>query len=103
MLHDAGDIYELKKDICMPGHHLRAGARKTKGEWLVLYPEGVTNYAEEWFYNVTRQGIPKELSREAYIVDIVFRNMGLTSIAYREAAIECLKEFIRRTPLLNGG
>lgn len=89
--------FELRKDINTPNGYIRAGTRKTKAQWEVLFPESFTwgdHY--EWFIDCSKPVTePYERSVEEQIVHDVFQSRGLQSISYKEAAIGCIDQYKR--------
>lgn len=90
-------LFELRKDIQSPDRYIRAGARKTKEEWLKLYPhcnKFVSGF-DDWFIDLSVEAKIDESDIEWRIVDEVFTDKGLISISYKEAAIKFMREFNR--------
>lgn len=90
-------IYELRKDICTPNGYTRAGQRKSKAEWLKLYPNAFDLGSEEWFINVSVPVIEKtEEDKDWELIREVFDRKGLKSISYKEGAFLVLQQYKER-------
>lgn len=89
-------LYELRKDICMPGSYMRAGIQKTRKEWKILFPHIINfDWEREWFLLL---GVPNKQSVDQIqeIVDEVFDKEGLKSISYKEAAAKAIRLALTR-------
>ena len=87
-------LYELRKDVNMPGYYVRAGAKKTEAQWRAefhLHPDQPFDWFKEWFIDLT-QPIKEQQDRIKEIVDDEFYRQGLFSLSYKEAA----KTIVRR-------
>lgn len=84
-------LYELRKDVQMPGAYWKAGIKKTEKEWREIFHMGESQYkwSSEWFLDLTPVKRP-EHDRVKQIVEDIFIRENLFSISYKEAAIEAV-------------
>ena len=82
--------YELKKDISTPNGYIRAGVVHTESEWQELYPKCSCYGNSEWFISLDKSSIQVDSSIEDTIIKDVFSRLGLRSISYKQAALECM-------------
>jgi len=88
-------LYELLKDISLPGMYYRAGNQKTKSEWIALFPHAFTlGENVEWFISLPLQEEKTVQDTAVRIVSEVFQKMGLRSISYRMAAEQCIRQYV---------
>lgn len=91
-------IYELKKDVSMPGRYWRAGAKKTEAEWkkeFGIKPDYPFQWCMDWFIPPPEE--PNyHIDEVKEVVKSVFDRQQLHSITYREAAEECCREVLAR-------
>lgn len=87
--------YELKKDVTTPGNFWRAGIRKTEKEWREIFDFVNIQWESEWFIDlsVAQEEAPKDELRD--IINSVFKDKGLHSITYKEAAREIAEKWVR--------
>ncbi len=84
-------LYELRKDITMPGRYYGAGIQKTGSEWLELFPNlPVFGGAGEWFIDLTEHVVPA-VDPICSLVNDIFEKAGLRSTTYKEAAVACVR------------
>lgn len=87
-------MYELIKDVFVPGAYYRAGTQHTQAEWIAIFPTAFKNGDGSNFFIDLSSPIKKE--EQDIITDIiseVFGRAGLHSISYREAARECMLKY----------
>lgn len=92
------NMFELKKDIKMPGHYYRAGQQQTKEEWLQIFPDGFDFDWRDWFIDLKAledsQYQPINLIQE--LVNEIFDRKGLHSISYRQTACICVEQYLKK-------
>ena len=91
-------LYELKKDVQIPGHYWRAGIRKTEKEWKEIFhmsDDYPFQWEREWFIDLRPQQ-EQPTDGVADIVDEVFEKEGLKSISYKEAAAKAIRLALTR-------
>ena len=84
-------LYELRKDVDIPGNYWRAGLQKTEKEWIEIFHMYPLHFqwCQDWFLCLTPPD-PEKTDRVREIVKEVFSDKGLKSISYKEAAEECV-------------
>ncbi len=82
----AHKIYELKKDIVLPGGYYRAGTKKTAKQWQKEFGKITLDKEPEWFIDISKAQDKQEPSMLNAIIDEIFKQHGLYSITYKEAA-----------------
>lgn len=87
-------MLELKRDIITPNSYMRAGVKKTKEEWEKLFPHCSVNL-NDWFVSDSDEKI-NDNDLAWHIVDAIFEENGLTSIAYKQAAVKACIEYKNR-------
>jgi|SRR5882762_436127 len=91
-------LYELRKDVNMPGAYWRAGDQKTEKEWKEIF--GISeshpfHWESSWFIDLRpAEKQPKDKIYE--LVRTIFEKHDLHSVSYREAACECVREALVR-------
>lgn len=91
-------LYELKKDVNMPGRYWRAGAKKTEREWKIIFQikeNWPFSWEAEWFIDLR---VKPELAKDEILelVSEIFSKRELHSITYKEAACTCVREAMTR-------
>lgn len=76
-----------------PGCYLRAGTRKTKEEWKVIFPNANIEWEREWFIDLSQKEPTFKKEKLDEIVDEIFESKGLHSLTYKEAAREVAVRF----------
>lgn len=91
-------LYELRKDVSMPGTYWRAGCRKTEKDWKQIFgiPEGhPMHWERDWFIDLRPlEEQPKDEIQE--LVKEIFARHNIHSITYKETACECIREALTR-------
>ncbi len=91
-------LYELRKDVWMPGTYWRAGCQKSEKDWKQIFgiPEGQPmSWEKEWFIDLRPvEAQPQDEIRE--LVKEVFTKHNIHSITYMDAACECVREALVR-------
>lgn len=89
-------LYELIKDIDMPGRYIRAGARKTAAEWKKMFPEISWKFGHrEWFMGVPANNAPRQQpGRINEIINEVFDRHGLKSMSYKDACRKVVEQVL---------
>lgn len=91
-------LFELKKDIQIPGQYFRAGERKSKESWEAIFPHSFSAFVtSDWFIDLSkhRQKHYSEdnMPLERMLVDNYFDKVSLYSLSYREAAYKVLLQY----------
>jgi hypothetical protein len=89
--YSADTEFELKKDVVMPNGYIKAGEIKKKSDWERLFPKSFHYGFNEWFIPVKQDAVPSSDTACDNIVNKVFAEKGLYSLAYKQAAKECIK------------
>jgi hypothetical protein len=79
-------LYELRQDINTPAHYIRAGKRATEAQWKERLGDFNIRWCSEWFLDTTVKEEQMEVDELNDLVDAVFKERGLRSISYKEAA-----------------
>ena len=91
-------LFELRKDVSMPGQYFRAGLRKPLWEWERAFGALIDPDIREWFFDVEEEAkkpVP-EPHLKITVVHEVFEAAGLNGIAYKNAAHDCIDEYLKR-------
>lgn len=96
-MKDDDKIYELRKDISLPGRYFRAGQQRSKSAWKALFPDAFKFDERDWFIDIAAVEEAKKDSRSVkqIIVDEVFARHELKSLSYKEAAMECMTRYAK--------
>lgn len=96
MKPDLNHRFELRKDISTPNGYTRAGKILTGKEWKKLYPGCLEFHWREWFIDLDKvePEPPKDELRE--LVREVFKERGLRSLSYMDAAVEVVNRWEKR-------
>lgn len=78
--------YELKKDVVLPGKYYRAGLIKTAKQWQKEFGKIILDSESEWFIDLSKVDTTQEPTMLNSIIDEIFKDHGLRSISYKEAA-----------------
>ncbi len=101
--HDENQLFkmfELKKDINTPDLYKRAGTKATREEWEKIFPKAFQfgDRNDEWFIDLSIKKDDTEqrqdLARD--VVHDIFEKRGLYSISYKQAAMLCCHEYLRK-------
>ena len=97
MTNNQHKIYELRKDVLMPGQYFRAGEMKTLWEWERAFGPILDPDIREWFFDVeeAKKFVPEPHLKIA-VINEVFQAAGLNSFAYKNAAHDCIDEYLKR-------
>ena len=93
-------IYELKKEVKTPFFTILVGVKKTKSEWLEIFPNVFDrpNYLE-WFRDITPKPVTKNLSYlsiEERSVRKILKEKNKENLGIKQVCIECIEEYKRQ-------
>lgn len=86
-------LYELKKDVRMPGSYWRAGIIKTETEWKEIFDFRVIDWEMEWFIDRSKVEEPEPVDVLGEIIKHVFKSKHLHSITFKEVAREIAERY----------
>jgi hypothetical protein len=89
-------MFELKRDIQMPGHYYRAGQQQTKEEWLQIFPDGFDFDWKDWFIDLSIEETKNNPNLISDLVNEIFEAKNLHSISYRNATCIYVEQYLKR-------
>jgi hypothetical protein len=92
-LPQPNDILELRKDVTTPIGYTRAGKQRSASEWDAIWPGCIGLSWREWFINLSIVEPEKPYDPLRDLVRQVFKEHGLHSLSYMDAACEVVKRY----------
>lgn len=91
-------LFELRKDIVTPNIYLRAGKKATMKQFETVLGKISKYEHSEWFIDLSEANKKKETKDiQLYkLIDKIFREHGLYSITYKQAAVKAAKAWHKK-------
>lgn len=92
----ADKLYELRRDIWTPVMYIKAGAQKTEAEWKDKLGEFNIQWESMWFIDLENEKDTRPIDELKELIDDVFKNRGLSSLSYKDAAREVAELWLKQ-------